>query len=207
MWSALDSFLSFFRHVAKLDLPIYERYQHWESAAIHGGFRWVHADFCIVSDRPRVLKVDESNRPHCDDGPSHLWSDGFAIYHWHGYRIPDDHRWIFTDKSRITADAIMAEPNAEIRRIMGEITGFEPIRSIATVVSEDTDGNGLPRKLMTANIKGEEWRIVEVHNGSLEPGGTRREFLLGAMPGNTPHECIAASYGINPQHYREAVRT
>lgn len=207
MWSAWDSFLSFFRHVAKLDLPIYEKYQHWENAAIHGGFRWVHEDFCIVSDRPSVLKVDESNRPHCDDGPSHLWRDGFSIFHWHGYRIPDDHQWIITDKSRITAEAIMSEPNAELRRIMCEITAFEPIRSIAKVVAEDRDGNGHPRRLMVAGIGGEEIRIVEVHNGSLEPDGSRRAFLLGAMPGATPHDAIAASFGISPKHYVEAVRT
>jgi hypothetical protein len=50
-------------------------------------------------------------------------------------------------------------------------------------------------------------RIIEVTNGSLEPDGTRRKFHLGAMPGENPHEAIAASYGINPRHYREAVRT
>jgi hypothetical protein len=60
---------------------------------------------------------------------------------------------------------------------------------------------------LTAEVKGETLRIVEVVNGSLEPDGTRRKFLLGAMPGKTPHEAIAASYGINPAHYQEAVRT
>src|SRR5208337_3942180 len=111
------------------------------------------------------------------------------------------------NKEEITAEAIMKEPNAELRRIMCEITGFEPVLSIAEVVSKDKDGNRHPRRLLTVKINEDILRIIEVQNGSLEPNGTYRKFLLGAMPGSTPKEAIAASYGISPKHYREAVRT
>lgn len=37
--------------------------------------------------------------------------------------------------------------------------------------------------------------------------GSRRKFHLGAMPGNTPHECVAASFGRPAGKYREAVGT
>src|SRR5208283_5798070 len=100
-------------------------------------------------DFPERLMVDESNRPHCSNGPSHRWRDGFEIYHWHGYRIPTTHTWIIKNKEEITAEAIMKEPNAELRRIMCEITGFEPVLSIAEVVSKDKDGNRHPRRLLT----------------------------------------------------------
>jgi hypothetical protein len=53
-----------------------------------------------------------------------------------------------------------------------------------------------------------------VINGTVEPDGTRRKFHLGAArrrgsvaPPDTPHDAIANSYGIAPEHYREAVRT
>ncbi|WP_206659554.1 DUF6745 domain-containing protein [Hansschlegelia zhihuaiae] len=209
MWSAYCAYLSFFRHVAKLDLPIYDKWRHYEASAIHGGFRWVHPDFCIVSDRPRVLKVDEARRPHCDDGPSHLWADGFRIYHWHGYRLPVSHEWIIADRARLSPDVIDAEPNAELRRIMLEVYGFDRYfhERNALTLAEDHDGNGHLRRLMSADVGGEEIRVVEVLNGSLEPDGTRRRFILGAMPGETPHEAIANSYGIAPKRYREAVRT
>jgi len=45
-----------------------------------------------------------------------------------------------------------------------------------------------------------------VINGSAEAGGTRRKFYLGAMRGRTPHEVVAASYGIDFAVYREAMR-
>jgi hypothetical protein len=49
---------------------------------------------------------------------------------------------------------------------------------------------------------------MDVYNGSLEPDGTRRRFMLGALSGvSTVHEAVAASYGLNPGAYREAVRT
>jgi hypothetical protein len=50
--SAWGSYLSFFRHVAKLALPVYEKWKHYEAAAVHGSWRFMHPKFCIVSDRP-----------------------------------------------------------------------------------------------------------------------------------------------------------
>jgi len=50
--SAWCSYFSFFRHVVGLQLPEYEHWQHYESAALHSGPRYMHPEFCIVSDRP-----------------------------------------------------------------------------------------------------------------------------------------------------------
>jgi hypothetical protein len=172
------------------------------------GFYWVLDGICFVSDRPAKIWRDAAGRLHAETGKAISYSGtGWGLYAWHGYLIPDDHAWIITDKAKITAEAILTEPNAELRRVMCEITAFEPIRKLAKTVSKDVDGNGHPRRLLIVNVKDEALRIIEVVNGSIEPDGTRRKFLLGAMPGKTPHEVIAASYGINPKHYREAVRT
>ena len=207
MWAGYSAFLSFFRHVAKLPLD-YSKWQHFETASELGGFRWMHPKFCIVSDFPTVLRVDEARRPHCDDGPSHEWADGWKLYHWHGLRIDDEHSWIITDKARITPDLIDAEPNAERRRVMLEVMGYERYvaERKARVVAEDTN-HGQPRRLLEMSVRGETIRVLDVLNGSLEPDGSRRRFFLGALDGRTPHECVAASYGINPARYREAVRT
>jgi hypothetical protein len=172
------------------------------------GFCWPLDGVCFASDRPAEIHLDHAGRLHRDDAPAIVYREtGWGLYCWHGYRVPDDRAWIIADKTRITAEAILREPNAEIRRIMCEITAFEPIRRLAKTVSADMDGNGQPRRLLRARVGDEDIRIVEVVNGSTEPDGSRRKFLLGAMPGRTPHEAIAASYGISPRHYREAVRT
>ena len=123
-WSAWCSYLSFFRHVAKLDLPEYDRWQHYENAAIHGGPRVMHPDFCMISDRPEVLLVDDQNRPHCDSGPSHRWRDGWELWFVHGVRV--DERIVMRPES-LTADEILAEQNAEVRRVMLERAGFDRV--------------------------------------------------------------------------------
>jgi len=61
----------------------------WEECVVHGGFRVLHEDFCMVSDFPEILLKDEQNRPHCENGPSHKWRDGWSLYHWHGVSIPE----------------------------------------------------------------------------------------------------------------------
>lgn len=76
----------------------------------------------------------------------------------------------------------------------------------ARLIAED-EAHGQPRRLLEASVNGQPIRILEVLNGSVEPDGRRRKFHLGAMAGNTPHTCVAASYGRNPDKYREADRT
>ncbi len=166
---------------------------------------------CVVSDRFLSVLWDTSRnsaglpfRLHCDNGPAVSFRDGWGLYYWHGYRIPTSHEWIIRDRNQITAEKIMAEPNAELRRIMCEITEWKPLLERAVVLDADQDGNGHPRRLLEKPVGNDRHRVIHVVNGSLEPDGSRREFVLGAMSGaRTAHEAVAMSYGINPQHYRE----
>jgi hypothetical protein len=207
MWAPGVDFLSFFRHIVKLPLD-YSKWAHYETAAIHGGFRWMHPKFCVISDFPERLLVDAANRPHSSDGPSHRWRDGFSIYHWHGFRLPVGKEWVIADKAKITAENILEEGNVELRRVMCEVSGWAPLMDKAKEIASDVDGNGLPRRLLSLNLKGQDIRLLEVVNGSLEPDGSRRKFILGTMVGaRTPHEAVAMSYGVNPEHYKEGVRT
>ena len=204
-WSGWVAFLSFFRHVVKLPID-YSKWQHYEAAAVHGSWRWMHPEFCIISDRPSVLKVDHLNRPHCADGPSHAWRDGWKLYHWKGLRIPAA---LIERRHEMTAQHVAAIDNAEHRRAAIEIYAAThgPDRFVADlhakVLAEDVV-HGRPRRLYAVG----DQRFLYVINGSLEPDGTRREFLLGAAPeAVTPHASVAASYGRPAAKYREAVRT
>lgn len=119
-WSGWVCYLSFFRHVVKLDLD-YSKWDHYEKAAIHGGPRAMHPEFAIISDFPRVLTVDDQMRPHNETGPFCEWSDGSALFAVHGVRVP---RWIIQDKKRINVEAIKGQADAEIRRVMIELYGW-----------------------------------------------------------------------------------
>jgi hypothetical protein len=136
MWASYDCYLSAMRDVIGLRLPVHDKYHWWEQAAIHGAFRVMHEEFCIVSDFPEVLRVDDQNRPHCESGPSHRWRDGWSLYHWHGVRIPAE--WI-ENKAHLTPAVALSQENAELRRAACEIIGWDRILSELNAITIDAD--------------------------------------------------------------------
>lgn len=171
------------------------------------GWWWPYDDVCIVTERPVAIHRDEAGRLHAEDNMAIEYSDGWGVYSWHGYRIANHLSWIITDKARLNPTVIEEQKNAELRRVMLEIYGFSKYleERKATLISEDIDGAGNPRRLYQISIASENIRVIELLNSSLEPDGTRRKFHLGAMPGKTPHEAVAASFGFNSDTFKEAV--
>jgi hypothetical protein len=183
-----------------------ERLEPTMRVAAAAGWWWPFAGACIVTERPTLLRRDEGGRLHCDYGPALAYPDGCAIYAWHGLRIPV---WVVEEKARITPDAIEAETNAELRRVMLEIFGFDRYIGArgARLIAED-ECLGLPRQLFEIDLAGETIRVLRVVNGTVEPDGRRRQFHLGVpLECNTPHEAVAWSYGRPAQRHTEAVRT
>ncbi|MDR6850164.1 DUF6745 domain-containing protein, partial [Sphingomonas sp. BE137] len=125
-WSAWDSFISFFRHIAKLPID-YSKYDHWEQLARHSGPRIVHPDFCMISDRPEILMVDDQDRPHSENGPFCRWRDGSAIYAWHGTFVPA--RWI-EDRDGVDPIEVLKAPNVEQRAAGLAILGSRMIPAL-----------------------------------------------------------------------------
>lgn len=121
MWASVEAYLTAARDILGLDLPQHVAYSHWEQAAIHGGFRVLHPEFCIVSDFPEHISVDEQNRPHGENGPSHRWRDGWALYHWHGVRVPP--HWI-EDKENLDPAEVLRAENVEQRAAGAAIIGW-----------------------------------------------------------------------------------
>lgn len=175
-WSAYAAFLSFFRHVAKLGETHgvdYSKWDHWEKLAMHSGPRYVHENFCIISDRPCVLKVDQQNRPHCEDGPFCEWRDGTALFSWHGTRVPA--KWIL-DRSTITTENALNWPNTEERRAAVEMVGWKTILQNMEHVIIDTDAPHIGQ-LFQVNLPSDPGaKFLRVMCG------TAREFVLPVPP-------------------------
>ncbi|WP_298965101.1 DUF6745 domain-containing protein [uncultured Roseibium sp.] len=194
MWAAYDCYLTASRDILGLELREHEGYKFWELAAIHGGFRVMHEEFCLVSDFPEVLKVDDQNEPHCEDGPSHRWRDGWSLYHWHGTRIPAE--WI-EDKSSLTPQIALTWDNVDQRAAACEILGWHHIINAlnARVIDEDADP--------------QIGRLVEVDLPDHGPQkfihakcGTGREVAVMAdSRAKTIIEAQAASYGLTADQF------
>ncbi len=193
MASTADSRVSALRDAQEgLLLPAHEPYGAWEACAIEGGVRIVHEEFCIVSDRPEMLKVDDENRPHCADGPSHRWRDGWSLYHWHGTRIPPGHEYLILAPEQITVAAIEAEQNTELRRVMIERYGAVRyfVDSGATIVEElPADHRIIGLRSARLLHKGADAGphglrfFVDLLNSTPEPDGTVKRYLLRVDPG------------------------
>jgi len=118
MWSAVESYVTYFRHVLNLTIPEHEKYDDWEWLAQHGGgFRMMLEKHCFISNYPtKILR-----ELHCDDGPTHEWSDGFAI--WHINDIAVDEQIVMNPESQ-TIEQINKEENADVRTIRIERFGW-----------------------------------------------------------------------------------
>jgi hypothetical protein len=175
-WSGYVSYLSFFRHIVKLNID-YTKWDAYEQLAILSGPRLLHEDFTVISDRPVKLTVDAQNRPHNSDGPFCEWSDGTKLFSVNGVRLP---AYIIQNPTAITVDLINAEANLEIRRIM--IDKFGKGRYIkeanGTLVHEDDWG-----KLYKKEIPNDEpLMMVEVVNSTPEPDGTFKNYWIRVQP-------------------------
>jgi len=213
LWVSWHAYITFLRDVVGWNDPVLENFALDEAIATSCGFVWWAEECAAISDRPVRVARDAAGRLHHETEKALEYRDGWGLYSWHGYRIPETHEWIIAEKSKITPDKIEHETNAELRRIMLEIFGFENYVKAreAKVISEDVL-HGQPRRLLEFEVANEKVRAVEVVNGTKEPDGTYRKFILGCVRQDgrypdTPAEAIAWSYGINPSKYKESVRT
>ena len=194
-WGSYVCYLTAMRDIIGLQLPEFEKFKYWEEAAIHGIFRVMGDDFCIVSDFPEVLKVDDQNRPHCQDGPSHRWRDGWSLYHWHGVQVPEE--WIMKP-GHLTAKMAITWENIEQRRAACEILGWAKILKELKAKVIDTDGDPEIGELVEVDLPdiGKE-KFLRVLCG------TGREFALPVPPEmKTALEAQSWTWGLTPEEFK-----
>lgn len=227
MWASWDCYLTACRDVLGLRLTCHDAYRFWEEAAIHGGFRIMHQEFCMVSDFPEVLQVDANNQPHCEDGPSHRWRDGWSLYHWHGVRVP---AFVVQNPAGITIEHIRKEENQEVRRVMIERMGWERFCAVASVRVLKTDflsakfpalpvsqlveeGHRFVSHYRAGEEEAELLQIDEFEDFEERPlrfvrvtdPSTDRQYIIRVAHNcKTPYEGIGASFGMTELQYKQS---
>jgi hypothetical protein len=162
----------------------------------------------LASDRPRVLTVDSSGRLHNERGPALEYSDGYALYAWHGLRVE---RELIMEP--IAIEQITVASNAELRRVMIERYGWRRyvIDSGAQVIDHVPDTHELPglrgARLLRMELPGEPEPIIylDMINSTPEPDGTFKHYLERIDPkaydGDAGRLCHAAM--ASRWHYRD----
>ena len=176
-------------------LDVWDKYQAWEDAAKAGGFRYMHEEFCIVSDFPEKLEIDEQNRPHSLTGPSHRWRDGFEIYHINGVRFDDVDLYWKIVKDELTAEQVFAIENMEQRRIAYELMDKLKMKELANykvLDHRDEDEQENMDEVVSFDIDGFDEPFIYYH---CECPTTGRRYFLQTKE-ETCQKAKSASFGL-----------
>lgn len=158
----------------------------------------------IIHDRPLWIKQDERWLLHCEDGPAIKYPDGDETYYWHGQKVPGE--WI-KDRSTLTAQVALGQPNIELRRAACEILGWANVinQLDSRVVDKDEDEMiGTLLEVHIPNIGNESM----LEKFLFVKCGTGRNFAIPVPPEmRTALEANAWTYGLKPTEYAPEVRT
>ncbi|MFC4912632.1 DUF6745 domain-containing protein [Actinomadura gamaensis] len=172
-------------------------------AARNAGWWWPYERLVIVSERPSELHRDEPGRLHRGDGPALAFPDGLALHAWRGMPIPPG---FVSSLGGLTAERIGLESNAELRRVMLEIFGYD--RYLAETGAEPLhrDETGV---LWRIDLAGDEPVVmVEVVNSTPEPDGAYRQYYLRVPPSTrTAREGVAWTFGVDAADYNPLKQT
>lgn len=149
---------------------------------------------------------EDELRLHCVDGPALRYRDGWPVYAIHGVRV-DNPDWII-DRSQLTPDRILAEENAEVRRVMVDQYGTQRFLGDAgaVLIHEDPEWGKLWRREMPGD---EPLVMVEVVNSSPEPDGHFKDYFIRVPPTMTEtYAAIAWTFPLKDgQRYAPEVQT
>ena len=100
------------------------------------GWLYGFEDICFICERNSIVKKDADGRLHCEDGLACAYPDGWGVYAWHGVRVEP---WVILEPQKITAEMVVGERNAELRRVMMERMGLRRylLESRAEVLDHD----------------------------------------------------------------------
>ncbi|NVI87144.1 DUF6745 domain-containing protein [Actinomadura sp. BRA 177] len=191
--------LALFESLGRLDGPLAGLAEVARSA----GWWWPYERLVILSERPSELHRDEPGRLHRGDGPALAYPDGFALHAWRGMPIPRDFVSSLTD---LTPDRISSEENAELRRVMLEIFGYDRYLAETGARPLHRDETGV---LWSIDLPGDESVVmVEVVNSTPEPDGTHRTYYLRVPPGTrTARAGVAWTFGVDEADYHPEKQT
>jgi internalin A len=118
----------------------------------HCGWIFPFEKICAVCDRPRHLRFDSQNRLHAEGEPAIEFADGWKIYFYHGVRLPEQYGKLHPNQWQ--SQWILAEENAEVRRVLIEGIGYD--RIIQELSAKQIDS-------------WQEYALLQIDNADVEP--------------------------------------
>lgn len=132
-----------------------------------GSLFFINKEFILFSNNVTFsIKRDDQSNFHNETGPTHEWSDGFKLYHWHGTQVPQS--WIM-DRAKLDPTDILNVEDVGLRAIGCEIVGWDKMAS------------QLDRKIIDGIPYSDVGALVELTLPDLPRAG---RFLMAMCPRN-----------------------
>ena len=174
------------------------------------GYWWPLDGAVILAERPTAIHRDGQGRLHSTTGPALEWADGHTLHAVGGVRVDAD---IVERPETITVERILTHGNAEQRRVMIDLRGWDWFTTAADLrlVDEAPDpgntGETIALYDLPEQVYDEPVRVLLCTNASPERDGTRRRFGL-----TVPADCTTAvgaaawTFGTDEATYGSLVR-
>ena len=174
------------------------------------GYWWPLDGAVILAERPTAIHRDGQGRLHSTTGPALEWADGHTLHAVGGVRVDAD---IVERPETITVERILTHGNAEQRRVMVDLRGWDWFTTAADLrlVDEAPDpgntGETIALYDLPEQVYDEPVRVLLCTNASPERDGTRRRFGL-----TVPADCTTAvgaaawTFGTDEATYGSLVR-
>ena len=152
----------------------------------------------IVSANPVAIHwdPDEPTQLHHASGPAVRYADGWGFRVIHGVRVP---AYVVEHPETITLDAIKAEENAEVRRIMRERYGDG--RYLTDIGATVIDADTVPTDALAPGAGAIHRALIEDDEGLRflvgSDGSTERVYYMPTDRNNPPATCVAAYEQLN----------
>jgi hypothetical protein len=88
----------------------------------HSGWIFPYSDLCIICARPTKLLLDEDDQFHAEGEPAIQFADGFAVYVYHGVRLPQKYGELLP--SQWQSQWILEETNPELKQVLMQGIGY-----------------------------------------------------------------------------------
>ncbi len=132
----------------------------------------------------------EDGRLHRDSGPAVQYDNGSGLWFWKGVRVPEE---VILRPREITSKQILAEQNAEVRRVMIERVGIE--RFVRESGAREVHPHEMGR-LFEIDLPGDPDRVLKAVQ--VECPSTGRLYFLRVPPAiDRADDAVAWTFGFD----------
>lgn len=202
------AYYDFFERIGVVDNEDFRKFREFMKCGVWDVI--VFDDLAITCNGPSAVSLDGEGRPwserrmHSIEGPAIQWRDGYKQYYVAGVHMDGD---LIENPGKITKERIFGERNVEVRKALIDIVGMNQFMSMtnATELDKDTDGQGMPRRLLEVDAgDGDRWRVVEVEC----PSKRDKHYLWVPPDMESCSKAIAWTFGFDAvEEYRPLVET